>query len=223
MSNLLMSTLPLFLLLLLFNLPRSSLSLNVNFVTGNAMKVSEMSSLLKEAGATVTLNHVKVDLPEIQSAEISAIPKQKAALGAQLSGGATVCEDSSLCFHALGGMPGPFIKFFQTSLGCQGLYNILAAYEDKSATAVCSLAFCPAVHADPVVFEGVVEGRVVDPSDPKWNLPGDAKGFGWGEQKREGGKREKGRERGRERERERRSETAKENKRSALAREHTFC
>ena len=52
-----------------------------------------------------------------------------------MSGGPCICEDTSLCIHALGGMPGPFIKFFQTSLGNNGLYKILEAYEDKSATA----------------------------------------------------------------------------------------
>jgi inosine triphosphate pyrophosphatase len=52
-----------------------------------------------------------------------------------------------------------------------GLYNILAAYEDKTATAVCTLAFSPAPHADPVLFTGVCQGRIVAPE------PG--RGFGW--------------------------------------------
>ena len=39
---------------------------------------------------------------------------------------------------------------FQERLKSEGLYKILTAYEDKTATAVCTLAFCPAPHADPV-------------------------------------------------------------------------
>jgi len=80
-------------------------------------------------------------------------------------------EDTSLEFHALGGMPGPFIKWFQDKLGSDGLHKILIGYEDKSATAVCTLAFCPYPHADPVVFTGRCTGTIVEPID--------GRGFGW--------------------------------------------
>jgi len=46
-----------------------------------------------------------------------AVAKNKAIQGAQKAGGACVVEDTSLEFHALGGMPGPFIKWFQDKLG----------------------------------------------------------------------------------------------------------
>ena len=84
-------------------------------------------------------------------------------LGAQLAGGPCVVEDTSLQFQALGGMPGPYIKWFQDRLGSDGLWKILMAYEDKTATAVCTLAFCPYPHADPVLFTGVTKGRIVEP------------------------------------------------------------
>ena len=48
-----------------------------------------------------------------------AVAKNKAIQGAQLAGGACVVEDTSLEFHALGGMPGPFIKWFQDKLGSE--------------------------------------------------------------------------------------------------------
>lgn len=63
------------------------------------------------------------------------------------------------------------IRWFQDKLQSEGLYNILAAYEDKSATAVCTLAFCPAPHADAVLFTGKCHGTIVPPQ------PGG--GFGW--------------------------------------------
>jgi len=150
------------------------------------MKIREVTSIISQHFSTstsssnyISLKHVPVDLPEIQSSDASVIPKHKAALGAQLSGGPCICEDTSLCIHALGGMPGPFIKFFQTSLGNNGLYKILEAYEDKSATAVCTLAFVPQVHGDPVVFQGVIEGRLVDPDDPDFHGSSSSQGFGW--------------------------------------------
>lgn len=72
-------------------------------------------------------------------------------------------EDTSLEFNALGGMPGPFIKWFQDSLGCEGLYKTLIGFDDKSATAVCTLAFCSYPHADPVLFTGRCKGKIVEP------------------------------------------------------------
>ena len=119
----------------------------------------------------VELRVVAVDLPEIQEVNTHGIAKEKALLGAQLAGGPCLVEDTSLKFHALGGMPGPYIKWFQERLKSEGLYKILTAYEDKSATAVCTLAFCSAPHADPVLFTGKVEGTIVEPQ------PG--RGFGW--------------------------------------------
>jgi inosine triphosphate pyrophosphatase len=119
----------------------------------------------------VNFRIVNVDLPEIQEVNTEGIAKEKALLGAQLAGGACLVEDTSLQFHSLGGMPGPYIKWFQERLKSEGLYKILTAYEDKSATAVCTLAFCPAPHDDPVLFTGQVHGTIIEPQ------PGG--GFGW--------------------------------------------
>ena len=128
--------------------------LNIAFVTGNAMKQREINTILANHGATsadgesfVNLRILDVDLPEIQEINTEAVAKNKAIQGAQLAGGACVVEDTSLEFHALGGMPGPFIKWFQDKLGSAGLHKILIGYEDKAATAVCTLAFCPYPHA----------------------------------------------------------------------------
>jgi hypothetical protein len=87
--------------------------LQIAFITGNEMKAREMQLILDKHGATrgeddtpslVQLSVVKVDLPEIQEIDTQAIAKQKAIQGAQLAGGPCVVEDTSLEFHALGGM-----------------------------------------------------------------------------------------------------------------------
>lgn len=154
--------------------------LKISFVTGNEMKAREMNMILAEHGATkgpnpetslVDLRVLNVALPEIQEISTEAIAKNKAIQAAQLANGPSVVEDTSLQFHALGGMPGPYIKWFQEKLQSEGLYNLLLAYEDKTACAVCTLAFCPYPHADPVLFTGRTYGKIVKP------MPGG--GFGW--------------------------------------------
>lgn len=119
----------------------------------------------------VELRILQVDLPELQEVDTMAIAKDKALLAAQLANGPCLVEDTSLHFHALGGMPGPYIKWFQDRLKSTGLYNILAAYDNKNATAVCTLAFCPSPHADPILFTGECHGKIIAP------VPG--RGFGW--------------------------------------------
>lgn len=52
-------------------------------------------------------------------------------------------EDTSLCFNAYGGLPGPYIKWFLKNLGHEGLYTMLAGFEDKSAYAQCIFAYSP--------------------------------------------------------------------------------
>jgi len=144
------------------------------------MKRREVNTILSSCGSTrgptpdtslVDLRLLNVDLPEIQEINTQAIAKNKAIQAAQLANGPCVVEDTSLAFNALGGMPGPFIKFFQDRLKSEGLYRILRDYDDKSAEAVCTLAFCPAPHADPVVFTGRTKGTIVAPVE--------GRGFGW--------------------------------------------
>jgi len=78
------------------------------------MKANEMRLILENHGATKApgedsvpldnLRVVKVDLPEIQEIDTRAIAKNKAIQGSQLAGGPCVVEDTSLLFHALGGV-----------------------------------------------------------------------------------------------------------------------
>jgi hypothetical protein len=54
-------------------------------------------------------------------------------------------EDTSLCFNAMGGLPGPYIKWFLKKLGHDGLNRMLAGFEDKTAYAQCIFAYSAGV------------------------------------------------------------------------------
>lgn len=47
-------------------------------------------------------------------------------------------------------------KWFLQALGHEGLNNLLVAYEDKSAQAVCTFAYCAGPGHEPLIFEGRV-------------------------------------------------------------------
>lgn len=90
--------------------------------------------------------------------------------------GPTLVEDTSLCYHALKGLPGPYIKWFLDKLGHDGLNKMLAGYEDKSAYAQCIFAYCNGPGSEPVVFVGRTEGKIVPargPTDFGWQ------GYNW--------------------------------------------
>ncbi|TXG72513.1 hypothetical protein EZV62_001092 [Acer yangbiense] len=125
----------------------------VTFVTGNAKKLEEVKAIL---GQSVPFQSLKLDLPELQG-EPEDISKEKARLAALQVNGPVLVEDTCLCFNALKGLP--------------GLNNLLMAYEDKSAYALCAFAFSLGPDSEPITFLGKTPGKIVPPRGPN--------DFGW--------------------------------------------
>lgn len=69
----------------------------------------------------------KIDLPELQG-EPEEISRRKCELAAEQVQGPVMVEDTSLCFNALGGLPGPYIKWFLEKIGHEGLNNLVCMY-----------------------------------------------------------------------------------------------
>lgn len=107
----------------------------------------------------------KLDLPELQG-EPDEVSLAKCKIAADIVKGPVIVEDTSLCFNALGGLPGVYIKWFLEKTGHDGLNNLLAAYVDKSAYAQCIFSFTPGPHVAPVVFTGRTNGTIVPARGP---------------------------------------------------------
>ena len=137
----------------------------VTFVTGNSKKLAELERILvsdDSAQLPFQLTNQKVDLPELQGDPID-IAKEKCSLAAQKVGGPVITEDTSLCFNALSGMPGPYIKWFLESCGLMGLNQLLAGFDDKTAYAMTVVAYSPGPGQTPAVFCGKTSGKIVMP------------------------------------------------------------
>ncbi|XP_063796061.1 inosine triphosphate pyrophosphatase isoform X2 [Pseudophryne corroboree] len=93
----------------------------------------------------------KIDLPEYQG-EPDDISIQKCKEAATQIKGPVIVEDTCLCFNALGGLPGPYIKWFLDKIKPEGLYQMLAGFEDKSAYALCTFAYSTGHPDDPVLL-----------------------------------------------------------------------
>ncbi|NXS59737.1 ITPA pyrophosphatase, partial [Brachypteracias leptosomus] len=168
---------------------------SVVFVTGNAKKLEEVTQILGDS-SPYTLVAKKIDrklaaapggtrpgpaassvpaflspVPEYQG-EPDEISVQKCREAARQVQGPVIVEDTCLCFNALGGLPGPYIKWFLEKLKPEGLYKLLAGFEDKSAYALCTFAFSTGNLEEPVkLFKGQTHGLIVEPRGPR--------DFGW--------------------------------------------
>ncbi|KAI9189105.1 nucleoside triphosphate pyrophosphohydrolase ham1 [Blastocladiella emersonii ATCC 22665] len=137
------------------------------FVTGNANKLREVQAIL---GSRVPLLPVDIDLPEYQG-DPRTVSTEKCRLAATLLNGPVIVEDTALCFNALNGLPGPYIKWFYKSLGLEGLVRMLHGFDDKTAYVLTTFAYSDGPGAEPVVFQGRNDGTIVAPRGPTH--------FGW--------------------------------------------
>lgn len=143
------------------------LSRPVTFVTGNPKKLEEVKAIL---GQSIPFQSLKLDLPELQG-EPEEISKEKARLAAAQVNGPVLVEDTCLCFNALKGLPGPYVKWFLQKIGHEGLNNLLMAYEDKSAYALCVFSLALGPNTEPITFLGKTMGKIVPARGPN--------DFGW--------------------------------------------
>jgi len=149
----------------------SSIKPVITFVTGNKKKSEEVQQILS-AGEDLPfdLTNQKIDLPELQGDPLE-IAVEKCRIAAQKVNGPCLTEDTSLCFNALNGMPGPYIKWFLENCGHDGLNDMLAGFDDKTAYAQTVVAFTTGPDQQVQVFDGRTDGRIVR---PKGSLD-----FGW--------------------------------------------
>eukprot|EP00013_Stygamoeba_regulata_P026044 CAMPEP_0177651438 /NCGR_PEP_ID=MMETSP0447-20121125/12548_1 /TAXON_ID=0 /ORGANISM="Stygamoeba regulata, Strain BSH-02190019" /LENGTH=188 /DNA_ID=CAMNT_0019154519 /DNA_START=164 /DNA_END=730 /DNA_ORIENTATION=- len=130
----------------------------VVFVTGNDKKFEEVTKILDSSA--VTFKRLSLDLDELQGSS-KQIVEHKVRQAAHKVDGPVFVEDVSLCFAALNGMPGPYIKYFLENCGLDGLVTMLRGFDNYAAQAVCTVGYCEGPGRDVHIFEGVVEGTIV--------------------------------------------------------------
>lgn len=143
------------------------MSKTITFITGNDKKLIELTSILGANFPRKIITH-KMDLPEIQG-DIDEICTMKCLEAGKLVKGPVLVEDTSLCFNALQGLPGPYIKWF-LKLEPHGLAKLLNGFDNKSAVAICTFGYNDG-NGNIQLFQGKTEGDIVDPRGPNY--------FGW--------------------------------------------
>ena len=136
---------------------------SITFITGNQDKADATKRYLH-----IPMTHKKLELTEIQSLNVKEVVEHKAREAYKILGQPVLVEDTSLTFHALGKLPGPFIKWFLQELGNEGLCNLVK--EDRSATATVLFGLFDGTELH--FFEGSSDGIIAQ-------SPRGDNGFGW--------------------------------------------
>lgn len=135
------------------------------FVTSSPNKHREAEAILG-----LPLERVSLDLPEWQGLDVVALAKSKAMEAFGRLGRAVLVEDTSLELVALGGFPGPLVRWLLQAAGPAVIPTMLAGFGDYRA-----IARTVAVVFDgqsPYLGHGEVAGRIVP--EPRGHG-----GFGW--------------------------------------------
>lgn len=138
---------------------------NLKFVTGNPNKVREAHEILG-----FEIEHAGMELHEIQTCSLREVVTAKAHQAWEALQVPVMVEDSGLIFSAWNGLPGALVKWFEKTVGCEGLLKMLSGFDNRQATAVCMVA----------VYDGsnlrIAEGRVAGNISAE---PRGQNGFGW--------------------------------------------
>lgn len=137
--------------------------MTLHFITSNKSKFSEAKTFLKP------LKQLDINVPEIQSMDIHEVIRAKLEAARKEHEGELMVEDTALTIGGLGGLPGPFVKWFLESLPLEKIAELAEASGDTSADALTVVGY----HDSKGVkfFEGRLHGKIVAPRGKR--------GFGW--------------------------------------------
>jgi non-canonical purine NTP pyrophosphatase (RdgB/HAM1 family) len=134
------------------------------FVTGSDSKAAEAGAIIGRP-----IERLSIPIEEIQASTIEEIARDKARRAHERTGRACVVEDAGLEFSAWGGLPGPYVKWFEKA-GLEVLCRALDGFPDRNGRAVCALAYRSAERE--LLAVGRVEGAIAA-------SPRGSGGFGW--------------------------------------------
>lgn len=134
------------------------------FITGNIGKFNETKHYIND------LEQLDIDLVEIQSLDPQKIIEHKLHEASKVYDGEFIVEDTCFYLECLNGLPGPYIKWFEKTVGLEGIYNIAKGFNNFNAKVVITFGYLDkskSIH----YFSTEKVGTVV--------FPRGTNGFGW--------------------------------------------
>lgn len=137
---------------------------SITFITGNQNKADYLAKYLGHP-----VDHVKFNLDEIQSLDLKKIVEHKVRQAYAKIKKPVIVEDVALEFAALGGLPGPFIRFFVDKVPFETICSMIDG-KTRDATARCVFGYFDG--KDLELFEGSLRGQIAE-------KPYGENGYGW--------------------------------------------
>ena len=109
---------------------------NITLVTGNKNKLKEFQEILGD-----NLLSKDIDLPEIQSKNVEEVVEAKVRTAFEILQSPVIVEDVSFELEAWGGLPGPFIKFFDDTFPKMSLIKLLQGEKNRKGCAVACIGY----------------------------------------------------------------------------------
>lgn len=138
--------------------------MEITFITGNQKKADYLAKYLG-----YPVDHVKLDLDEIQSLNLNEIVEHKVRQAYEKIKKPVIVEDVSLEFEALNGLPGPFIRFFVDNVPFETICSMING-QSRPATAKCVFGYYDGEEVK--LFEGGLGGNIAE-------APAGENGYGW--------------------------------------------
>jgi len=138
--------------------------MQITFITGNQKKADYLAKYLG-----YPVDHIKLDLDEIQSLDLKEIVEHKVKQAYEKIKKPVIVEDVSLEFEALGGLPGPFIRFFVDQVPFDRICSMING-QSRLATAKCVFGYYDGKSLE--LFEGSLSGIIAE-------TPAGDMGYGW--------------------------------------------
>lgn len=131
--------------------------MKVYFVTGNEMKAREVARIMPG------IERISLDLPEIQSLDPQEVIKEKLSEAHRLEPDKIlVVEDVTYSVKGLGELPGTLVKWFVTSVGPAGIYEMVGSKDPE--TIVCANLGLVKPSGEMMFFTGEIKGKTVSPA-----------------------------------------------------------
>lgn len=132
--------------------------MTITLVTGNAGKLAEWRRLFP---ADITLEAASLDLDEIQSMDLEKIALDKAKRAYAELQRPVMVEDVAFGLEKLGGLPGPFMRYFEDALGKEAMWIVAGKTPGEPANATCTAVYYDGETT--LVGTGSVSGVIVEP------------------------------------------------------------
>lgn len=113
--------------------------MKITFVTGNMGKWEIGRDIFTQYG--LELAQAKIETPEIQSLDVTEVATYSAQYAAQKLNTPVIKSDVGYYISALGGFPGPFIKYINQTLSDEDLLRLMKDIKDRSMIIRECLAF----------------------------------------------------------------------------------